>query len=70
MFGRRYVIEHCISAFRLSQAEKTYRIYLTDALRAIVGGQNPRYFDLINPKTDNRDAEEIKAQILTKLREL
>ncbi len=35
MFGRNYVIEHCINEFNKKQIEKSYQIYVTDALQAI-----------------------------------
>lgn len=35
MFGKGYVIEHCISLFSKKQIEKAYRIYVTDCLKAI-----------------------------------
>lgn len=33
--GRGYVIEHCISALKLNREEQSFKIYVTDALRAI-----------------------------------
>ena len=35
MFGRNYVIEHCVNEFNKKQTEKSYQIYVTDALQAI-----------------------------------
>ena len=35
MFSRNYVIEHCINEFNKKQIEKSYQIYVTDALQAI-----------------------------------
>ena len=35
--GRRYVIDHCISALKLNNEVRSYRIYVTDALMAIAG---------------------------------
>ena len=65
LFGREYVIEHCISALKLLREEKSFKIYVTDALMAIadntthlVGSQgvvdygktiNQRWIDVINP---------------------
>ena len=35
IYGKRYVIEHCISEYLKRREEKLYRIYVTDALKAI-----------------------------------
>lgn len=35
MLGKGFIIEHCLMAFRKSQEEKIYRVYLTDALQAL-----------------------------------
>ena len=35
LLGRGYVIEHCISALKSNNEEKAYKIYVTDALKAI-----------------------------------
>ena len=68
LFGRRYVIDHCISAFRIQAEEKIYRVYVTDGLRALCGGQGDRYYDLITPgKEETRTAEEIIDNIKGKL---
>lgn len=67
------MIEHCISAFSKSQEEKTFRIYLTDALKVIsentAGGESrhamsKRWADLVEPvkgeePEETRSAEEI-----------
>ena len=48
--------------------EKTYRIYISDCLRAMIpnGRQIPRYIDFFMPP-DNVDPEEIKTSIKNKL---
>ena len=35
LYGRNYVIEHCVSEYLKRREEKLYRIYVTDALKAI-----------------------------------
>lgn len=35
LYGRRYVIEHCVSEYLKRREERLYRIYITDALKAI-----------------------------------
>lgn len=35
LYGSGYVIDHCIAAFHAIQEEKGYRMYVTDALKAI-----------------------------------
>ena len=70
IFGREYVVEHCISAFKILQEEKVFKIYVTDALKAMGEGKRlaDRYADIIIPKKeDTRDPEEIKASIMDKL---
>ena len=50
--------------------EDAYRIYVTDALKAI-GGFDSRYFDIINQKPtlkETRTPEEIIEQIRSKLK--
>ena len=69
MLGRGYVIEHCISTFKALQEEKIYRVYVTDALRALLHGNDiARYYDLISPEEKKQEtAEEIKERIMSGL---
>ena len=80
ILGSGYVIDHCISAFQKEQEEKLYRVYVTDALKAMVdntmrfaGGvrlQN-RFYDLAyktKPKVEKEEtADEIIMRIKNKL---
>ena len=75
LYGRGYVVEHCVAAFMQEQEETRYRAYLTDALMAIAqntanyaGGSamNGRWYDAIKP-TDNRDGDEIAKDIINRL---
>lgn len=77
LLGRRYVVEHCVSAFNRIQEEKAYRIYVTDCLRALgykMGTieKAPRYADAIMNKTQGpeKTSEEIKQNIFEKLRRM
>lgn len=82
MFGRSYVKDFCIASFQREQEEKAYKIYVTDALKAITEntahalisdgvGMSVRYADIINPKpVDNRTEEEIIDHIKNKLKQL
>lgn len=70
IMGRRYVIEHCISAFRAKQEEKMFRVYVTDALRALCRSEGTRYWDMIKPNTGNKQDEEIVNEIKDKIRSL
>ena len=68
IFGRGYIIEHCISAFKVSQEEKLYKVYMSDLLRAQFKDNSiPRYYDLISslerPIEKEPDPEEIKDRI-------
>lgn len=60
------MIDYCISSFLKRQEEKLYRMYVTDALKAITentqnfaGGVtlNKRYIDLITRDKEPEDAE-------------
>ena len=46
MLGSGYVIEHCISAFKRMQEEKSYKIYVSDALQCIA--KNTTHFVTFN----------------------
>ena len=52
IFGREYVVEHCISAFKILQEEKVFKIYVTDSLKAMGEGKRlaDRYADIIIPE--------------------
>lgn len=66
LFGRGYVIEHCISTLKSNNELKSFKVYVTDALMAIaentthlVGVQGvvdygrsikQRWIDLLNPQ--------------------
>ena len=73
LLGRGYVIEHCVSFFRKKNEELAYRIYVTDALKAIAentqkmfGGSfmQKRFAEIIRPKDTAEDIEDadIKAK--------
>ena len=65
LFGRNYVIEHCVSEFERFQADEAFRIYLTDTLKVLVENGthyltakgfvdygktiNRRWFEIMNP---------------------
>jgi len=70
IFGRGYVIEHCISSFQKQNEVLTYRVYVTDLLRALSRQENiPRYYDLIKrDKEPKKDAKEVKEKIRGKFR--
>ena len=67
LFGSGYVIDHCITAYSLITEELNYKIYVTDCLKVLIGGENvPRYIDLIK---NNNDAEpkETAEQIIDRI---
>ena len=80
LLGIGYVIEHYIAFFQKEQEEKTFKVYVSDALRLIsentakqVGGSyiSARYCDIIEPKKqEERTAEEVITDIKEKLRRL
>ena len=53
------MIDHCVAALKRQNEDKAYRIYITEALRALAR-MNVRYIDVINPKPEEtRSSEEI-----------
>jgi len=76
MFGRGYVIDHCVSTHNSFMREKIYRAYVTDVLKAIakVNGitSDKRYVDLAYRQIveETRTPEEIIDTISTKLKKL
>lgn len=81
-FGKAYVIDHCVGFFQRRQEEQKYRIYITDALKAITdntvrmyGGVSlkMRYADMIDTtpqKEETRTAEEVIDHIKEKMQKL
>lgn len=70
------MFEHCLSEWKERQKQEAYRVYITDALRAIsentakyAGGKyiQARYADMIKPKPkDIRSGNEIAADVIKK----
>ena len=79
LFGRGYVIDHCISSFKNRNEEKTYRMYVTDALFALTNMANKhwggdgnaltkRYAEIITIKKEkDESAEDIINRIKSKI---
>lgn len=73
-------MRYCFARYRKEQLDKTYRIYITDALKVITenasrfnGGNymKIRFADIVNPKPEEtRTADEIITNITDKLRKL
>lgn len=67
LFGRGYVIEHCISHLKQISKDEAYRIYITDALKAIADntgklvkdgvGMRKRFSDFISESADESDKD-------------
>lgn len=74
LMGRGYVIEHCIAAYRKNAVEKSYRAYVTDALRLQGEGKYPaaRWLDIIDttphPPEDKRSCAEQAADMWKRIR--
>lgn len=71
LLGSGYVIEHCVTAFRLKKEREALAVYVTDMLRSIVMGLGAkgvkRWYELIHPpKVDNRAPEDIVKDITAK----
>ena len=68
LYGRSYVIEHCVSEYLKRREDKLYRVYVTDALKTIaentthhVGAEemfdygasiNVRWIELLEPQQE------------------
>ena len=69
--GSGYVVDHCISAFRLKLDRRRFEYYITDVGATLISmwskEKYPRYYDLVNPqKVDKRTGAEIAADIIAK----
>lgn len=64
LFGRGYVIEHCVSTINNTRKEEIYRTYIAESLRIISSGVGReitvKYIDIIESCTPNREAEETR----------
>lgn len=60
-------VRYCYERFKRETEEKSYRIYVTDALRGLCGGEKvQRWIDIITPqKVDTRSQDEIINDIIT-----
>lgn len=79
ILGRSYIIQHCVASLKNKGYEKAYKIYVTDALKAITentakasanGGMtlSMRYADLISEeKPDERTEEDIINNLKAKM---
>lgn len=65
------MIDHCISAYNLYIEEKLYKVYITDCLRALVGGNPKRYCDIVESlykqEKETESAEDIIERLSKKL---
>lgn len=74
MFGRYYVIEHCLSEWRKKTEKQTYQIYVADTLQTISENTSilargkyvaKQYSEIIHPKPkDTRTGAEIAADVI------
>ena len=77
MFGKSYVVDHCIAFFKQRAETKLLHVYTTDALYYIneilatkYGGKmmSKRFYDLLHKKPEEtRTAQEIVDSIRSKL---
>lgn len=79
LFGKGYVFEHILFAIQKERDELSYRIYVTDGLKAVndnlsayLGGGvvlRDRYYDLVKKKKpkDTRTAEEVAEDIVSEM---
>lgn len=73
LLGKGYIIDHCLCNLRKISDENIFRIYVTDALKAIANNTsksaqedsylNLRYIEIIDNKTKNEKSKETAEQI-------
>ena len=78
IFGKSYIIQHCVAFLKNRAIHKAYQMYVTDALKVIAentsrmgGGAtlNMRFADIVSDeKPDERTEEDIINSIKEKLR--
>lgn len=77
LFGKQYIIDHCVTEYNNAQRQEAYEIYVSESLRAIAentaalagGGRYMKagFMDIIKPKKqDKRTGEEIAADVIKK----
>lgn len=74
LFGRGYVIEHCVSTFNAMQKEDIYKAYESEILRSIANQLGVEikmnYFDVVDlmkpHEEDNRTASDIISDLKSK----
>lgn len=67
--GKPYIVQHCVNVMQQEALEKSYRVYITDALAGFAGIEE-RWVDLLpddGPQKPQQTAEEVKARILAGL---
>lgn len=79
LYGKQYVIDHCVDSYREEQERKGAIIYITDALFAISGntaGQpgkqmGKRFYDVLNPpKEETRTPQEVVRHMKDRIKAL
>lgn len=81
LLGKQYIFDFIIARIKAEQKELIYRVYITDALKAITqntanfaGGSTIgiRYLEMINPRDNEpcRSSEDIISSICAQLGEL
>ena len=64
LFGRGYVIEHCVSVTNNTRKEEIYRTYVTESLRIISSGVGReitvKYADIVERCASHGKAEETR----------
>ena len=72
LFGRGYVIEHCVSTFNAIQREENYRGYITEILRCIAKANGVSislsYKDILDASKGEKDEERTSEEVITSIR--
>lgn len=77
MYGRGYVIEHCVASFRKKQQIISFATYITDGIKIVAensarinGGSilTERFIDIIRPEKEQKK-EKTQDEIIQHLRD-
>lgn len=68
LFGRPYILQHCLNTLRQERITLGYQTYMTDALANLIGAEE-RWYDMVAGLVENRpqppqpSADEVIARI-------
>ena len=63
------MIDHCISAYNISVEEKLYKVYMTDCIKELVGGDFLRYIEFVENLYNTKEETESAESVIKRLSE-